>query len=259
MYKEALAKFQSEHPGYKVIFLHKAGSYLYGTSTPNSDIDYRGLFVPTQRDVLCKKDIYQWSFNTADKNTKNGKDDLDLTLWNVHKFLGMLQGGDTNAFDTLFAYNSHAEEFSTEEMSSVFDNAKYLFPTSLKSFFGYALTQVKKYSIKGDKLKDVESVLDYLKKLQQDLTKTTYERQTLSVVKTELPNTDKLKWVSDENGIEYYEVLGKKFVQNMKLPEFEERVLEIKSTYGMRAKASMENGYDNELIEELLILKAKII
>jgi hypothetical protein len=237
MYKEALEKFQKEHTDYKVIFLHKSGSYLYGTQTPNSDIDYRGIFIPSKIDVLLKKDSGQWNCSTTNESEKNKAGDLDLTLWSVYKFFGMLQGGDTNAFDTLFAVNSPSVEFCLPEMQLIYDNREHFLPNSLKSFFGYALTQVRKYSVKGDRLKDVGTVLEFL-----NGTITPLDKLTLSMVQHSLPYSEKLKWVIDQDGIEYYEVIGKKYVKNMKLSEFKERVLEIQNSFGARARAAMDSG-----------------
>jgi predicted nucleotidyltransferase len=236
MYKEALEKFQKEYPDYKVIFLHKSGSYLYGTQTQNSDIDYRGIFIPSKRDVLLKRDITQWNFSTTNESEKNKAGDLDLTLWSVYKFFGMLQTGDTNSFDTLFSVNSPSIEFCLPEMKLIYDNRYYFLPNSLKSFFGYAYTQVKKYSVKGDRLKDVENVLKFLNNTFP------LDTLTLSMVQHNLPYSEKLKWVIDQDGIEYYEILGKKFVKNMKLAEFKERVLEIQNSFGARARAAMDSG-----------------
>ena len=40
----------------KLIYLSQYGSHLYGLNTENSDLDFRGVYVPTLEDIILKKD-----------------------------------------------------------------------------------------------------------------------------------------------------------------------------------------------------------
>jgi len=229
-----LEKFKELYPEYTVIFLHISGSTLYGTQLPTSDKDYRGIFLPSLKDLVLKKDIDQWTSNSNGKDSKNSSDDEDFTLWSVHKFIKLLQVGDTNAFDTLFAYGSHCQIGCHELFKEIYNNRECFYPESLRSFFGYALGQVKMYSVKGDKLHDILSV----KSLVQGLMIT---NDKLKDVITQLPVSQNLKVVSDDT-TDYYQVLDKRFITNIRLSEFMEKLIEMESKYGTRAKASMENN-----------------
>ena len=228
-----LEAFINKHPKYKVIFFHVSGSTLYGTNLPTSDIDYRGIFLPPLEDLISKTDIGEWSSSTGDKSSKNSEDDIDITMWSVHKFIKLLEVGDTNAFDTLFAFNTFAEISSTEEMKVIYDNREDMYPDSLRSFFGYALGQVKKYSVKGDKLQDVIKVRDIVFKYDPE--------SKIKDIKEYLILTNNLSLVTDDTA-EYYKVLDKRFITNIRLSEFIEKLDGIISAYGTRAKASMDNN-----------------
>ena len=40
----------------KLIYLSQYGSHLYGLNTENSDLDFRGVYIPTLDDIILKKD-----------------------------------------------------------------------------------------------------------------------------------------------------------------------------------------------------------
>eukprot|EP00903_Cladosiphon_okamuranus_P020580 g18891.t1 len=46
MLSQAFRKFDEKHPGATIIYLAHSGSRMYGTSTPNSDVDVKGVFIP---------------------------------------------------------------------------------------------------------------------------------------------------------------------------------------------------------------------
>lgn len=236
-----LKEFQESHPNYKVIFLHISGSRLYGTDLPTSDTDYRGIFVPPLEDLILKKDIEQWTSSTGDKQSKNSAGDVDISFWSIHKFIKLLQVGDTNAFDTLFAFGTHAELLREPLMDKLYESRELFFPESLRSFFGYALGQVKKYSVKGDKLRDVQALKSYLEDIQRTLPDV-FVHGTIG----ELQGNQKvcigenIQWVTDETNT-YIKVLDKRFIQTVRLSEFLEKLKEIESKYGHRAKQAMDN------------------
>eukprot|EP00752_Nemacystus_decipiens_P007837 g7002.t1 len=57
MLSEAFRTFDEKHPGATIIYLHHSGSRMYGTSTPNSDVDVKGIFIPdTETEARLSKD-----------------------------------------------------------------------------------------------------------------------------------------------------------------------------------------------------------
>ena len=86
---------------YNVIFLTKFGSHLYGTDTPESDTDYKGVYMPTREEILLNRVPKQISFDSNKSNEKNNKDDIDCQLYSIHYFFDLLVKGETVAIDMI--------------------------------------------------------------------------------------------------------------------------------------------------------------
>ena len=99
--KKLISNFEEEQ-NCNVVYITKYGSKLYGTDNPNSDTDYKGIYIPNKIDVLLKRDIEHYNFNSNDK-TRNSKDDIDLQLFSIYKFFSLLKKGETGAMDILFS------------------------------------------------------------------------------------------------------------------------------------------------------------
>ena len=69
----------------KVIMLCRFGSHLYGTDTPESDTDYKGIFMPTKEMVLLGK--IPKSINNNKKKAEGQKMETEpqekLLIWNI--------------------------------------------------------------------------------------------------------------------------------------------------------------------------------
>jgi len=52
---EILKSFENEYNA-KVVYVTIYGSKLFGTDNANSDTDYKGIFIPSKKDVLLKRD-----------------------------------------------------------------------------------------------------------------------------------------------------------------------------------------------------------
>ena len=75
----------------------KFGSHLYGTNTPDSDTDYKGIYLPTAKEIVLgtyKKTI-SISRNKADKE-RNTKDDVDNEFFSLDRYL-RTSNGRTNS------------------------------------------------------------------------------------------------------------------------------------------------------------------
>lgn len=184
---------QLEVPG-KLIYLTQYGSHLYGLNTENSDLDFRGVFIPNREDVLLKKDVDEYNTELVlDCGTNLELDDMgcvnftknpgfqkkvDVKLFSIYKFLKLCSKGDTNALDVLFSayllmpkesrieqyYNPdylHEDEFGVKWyiIQYIKEYANKLINTSnLSSPITYAHKQAEKYSVKGERLNKINEV-----------------------------------------------------------------------------------------------------
>ena len=103
---------------HKLVYLTEFGSTLYGMNSPESDIDYKGIFVPNKEDLLLGKKMKSLNFSTGNDKSKNSKEDIDVEVWSLHYFLELLQKGETSAVDLLFSMNSNSVIFNELKTSS---------------------------------------------------------------------------------------------------------------------------------------------
>lgn len=77
-----------------LVYAIKAGSHLYGTTTPESDEDYRGVFVPGIRYMLGLQSVEAIS-ETSER--------IDIMMHEVRKFVTLCLNGNPNILDWIFA------------------------------------------------------------------------------------------------------------------------------------------------------------
>lgn len=141
------------------------GSHVYGTNTPKSDTDLKGIFVPNAKDILLCKAPHNIRQNTKiDKSAKNTSDDIDVEMFAVHNYLFQLMQGQTFALDMLFTPETFYKEAS-EEWYYIKQHTKHFIHKNVKPFFGYARQQAAKYGVKGSRVSVVKAMLDVLRPL----------------------------------------------------------------------------------------------
>ena len=145
-----------------IIVKMKFGSHLYGTNTKDSDLDYKGVLLPTKEQIFLNKVPKSYSEKTGNDNSKNTKDDIETEMYSLHYFLKLACKGQTVALDML-----HAPDNMILETSNIWKSIvahKVLFYTkNMQAFLGYAVKQCGKYSCKGSRLNNIEQVLKVLK------------------------------------------------------------------------------------------------
>ena len=77
---------------FKLIFRAIAGSNLYGTNTPESDIDERGVFIPDE------KLFYGFLNRTEQYEDKNN----DITYFEIRKFMQLAMDNNPNIIELIF-------------------------------------------------------------------------------------------------------------------------------------------------------------
>lgn len=148
----------------KSIMKCRFGSHLYGTSTPESDIDYKSVFIPIGRDILLQRAKGSIS-NQRPKGDgeKNYAGEVDEERFSLQRFLQLASEGQTVALDMLFAPDWAFTEKPSPLWRDIQANRHRLLTKKSKSFIGYARTQANKYGIRGSRVAAARAALTMLK------------------------------------------------------------------------------------------------
>lgn len=129
------------------------GAHLYGTDTPHSDLDLKGVFVPAADDILLQR-APAISVQTRDKvrGEKNMPGDIDCEAYSVQRYLDLLAEGQTVALDMLFAPDSAMTIEPDPLWREIQANSPRLVSRRASAFLRYCRQQADKYGIKGSRI-----------------------------------------------------------------------------------------------------------
>lgn len=125
-------KIKPEIPGI-YLFRTIVGSQAYGTSTPESDIDVSGVFVPSME--------YHLGFNKNIEQVKQGK---DTTFYSLKKFMHLAATNNPNVNELLFVPDDCILEVHPL-FEEVLKNRKLFLSRNVRyRYCGYAYGQIKR-------------------------------------------------------------------------------------------------------------------
>ena len=214
----------------------KFGSHLYGTETLESDTDFKGIYMPTKREIYLGNFKSTISSSTGKQDSKNTAQDVDDEIFSLHQFIKLACEGQTVAMDML-----HAPKKMILESGLVWENLvanRHRFYTkNLNSFVGYCKKQAAKYGIKGSRIAEVQTVVDFLGELNPE--------SKLGEFWLMLPQGEHMSFLpadtENKRSIEMYQVCGKKFQPTVKVKYVLESLTIFLTEYGHRAKLAARN------------------
>lgn len=144
----------------------KFGSHLYGTNTPTSDLDFKGIYLPTAKEILLGR-IKETIANSRPKAEceRNNKDDIDSEYFSLDRYLSLLTEGQTVALDVLFAPRDNytlLTDVGDAIMTEIYANREKLMTKNVNAFVGYARQQAAKYGIKGSRMDALKRAMELL-------------------------------------------------------------------------------------------------
>lgn len=218
----------------ELIFECVFGSKLYGTDTPTSDTDYKGVFLPTPRQIVMgTKEVYH--LDTGGKGQANTVDDIDREYFSLKKFIQMAAKGETAAIDMLHAPSDKVLSESSY-MTFLRSHRSMFYSTQMKAYLGYVRKQASKYGVKGSRLQELNSVISFI----ENTPVSEYGDCRLGGFTSGLPQSKNLILGSfidpSHQVVYYYEVLGRKYLLGIRYSEFVDQIMKIKSEYGARAE-----------------------
>ncbi|EJM5621830.1 nucleotidyltransferase domain-containing protein [Escherichia coli] len=224
------------------------GSHLYGTSTPESDVDFKEIYVPHARDILTGNVKEHMSKNTNNTSSKNTKDDVDHELYSLKYFFKLAADGETVALDMLHTPPSLVVKSDLPDVwKYIQDNRSRFYTTNMKSYLGYVRKQASKYGIKGSRLAVLRQALKRSNEWGQYFDNGAVIR--LSHMKNVLPIGEFASWIETENEKTakqtFYNLLDRKFQDTLTNKEFNAILVKLEENYGERArKAEANEGID---------------
>ena len=139
------------------------GSHLFGTDTPQSDLDLKGVYVPDARDILLQRvKATVTSSRPKAPGEKNAPGDVDHEVYSLQRYLDLLADGQTVALDMLFAPDA-AMTFQPRPLwREIQANAHCLVSRRATAFLRYCRQQANKYGIKGSRVATARKTLALL-------------------------------------------------------------------------------------------------
>ena len=211
----------------------KFGSHLYGTATRNSDLDLKGVFLPSKEEVLLGNIPKSYSFSTGMDDSKNTPGDTDVEVYSLHYFIKLACEGQTVALDMLHAPAEMIVE-SSDIWASIVGEKHRFYSKNLKSFIQYARRQASKYGIKGSRLNAAAEVLALLRSEDPE--------NKLRAIWDRLPRLEHCYEAGrDPNGIRQYQICGKMFQETASIGYVIPVLEKFHDEYGRRARCAAEN------------------
>lgn len=148
-----------------VIFKTIFGSNLYGTNTPTSDEDFKGIYIPAARDIILgrTKKVIQANEKLS-AGLKNSTGDTDFEIFSYQEFIKLLLEGQTVALDMLFS-PEFSKYPSCSNIGEIWTNRDKLLHRGTSAFVGYCQTQAAKYGLKGGRVAAMEAAVQFLENL----------------------------------------------------------------------------------------------
>ena len=243
--KGIIDEFEEQYNA-KIVYITMYGSKLFGTDNVNSDTDYKGIFIPSREEVLLKRDIEHYNYNTNSKS-RNGKEDVDLQLYSIYKWFNLLKKGETGALDLLFScFREDTQLYRDEDFLNVIkENYQKFYNKNLHSFIGYCVGQSKMYNIKGKRFNELHHFVTLFKEIaieDADSKLENYFDKIEQIFQTESFKYVKFIKASIARGNQaykegrYVELLGKRFAGSVSVGYFSKLIEEMEEQFGHRTR-----------------------
>jgi hypothetical protein len=124
-------------------FLHVGGSTLYGTNTPDSDLDVRGVTIPPKSFWVGARSFEQLEAKLPGHNA-------EVVIFDVRKWLRLTVAVNPNVVETLFVGDDHpCAILTTDPWRHIrTETVPLLNQRAHAGFHGYATSQLKKMMVK---------------------------------------------------------------------------------------------------------------
>jgi hypothetical protein len=243
----------------------KFGSHLYGTSTPASDLDLKGVHLPDAQSILLQR--VKGVINTqtkANPGERNTADDIDFESFTLQKFLTLVAEGQTVALDMLFAPEWALTTEPSPLWRTIQANRSRLLTRRYAAFVGYCRTQANRYGIRGSRVAAARAAMEFLASAMEEHG-TTAKLQVVAPYIEEMTTTMEHMALDDrqqQHGqtIRHWSVCNKLMPYTSSIKSAHETVSAIVKEYGHRALAAEKNeGVDWKAVSHAVRIATQAI
>ena len=236
--------------GVELIVEIRFGSHLYGTDTPESDVDVKGVYLPEARNILLQRITPSVTVGREkDTGERNRPGDVDREYYSLHRYLGLLAAGQTVAIDMLFAPETAMTKPPSPVWRDIQANAHRFVSRRASAFVRYCRQQANKYGIKGSRLAAARSALALIRTAEEEhgtaarlsvlgteLARFAAETQHVDLLDVEMPGGRVVRQLV---------VCGRKIALTASVKTAREIVQRLVAAYGERAiQAERHEGVD---------------
>jgi len=224
-----------------VLVAMRFGSHLYGLDTPESDLDIKGIYIPTAEEILLQK--IPKSINITPKKSgpgiKNGPDAVDIELYNLQYFIELCLKGETVGVDMLHCNDENLVYCSNHSLWDWIQGERSKFYSkNLSMLVSYCRKQASKYGCKGSRISDARRVIQFLYNYNVNIDRVA----KLSDVWDDLPEGEHIKFVPNKKTDEiHFQVCGVKFQKTQKISYVIGILENFIKKYGHRALLAEQN------------------
>lgn len=221
-----------------IIYETLVGSHLYGTSTPESDLDIAGVFIPTREQLLgmlpYKDDVD--ASRKLSAGPRNGAGDVDIKYHSLRRFLQLASQGQPGALEILFSCHLNAIKCTDTwlEIQQLRDFA-IISKKCITPFLGFAQSQAEKMVRRGEKYNQITEMIKTLEFTPSDFLKET----TLSgAYAQEFLDDHVLSCHKNDHGFTLFTFAGSNYDAGISLKIFLKMLRVKEESYGSRSKAA---------------------
>lgn len=222
------------------------GAHLYGTATPDSDLDLKGVYLPEAKDILLQRVQPTVSLNRSKgPREKNVPGDVDREVLSLQRYLELLAEGQTMALDMLFAPDAAMIGTPSRLWRDIQAMAPRLISRQASAFVRYCRQQADKYGIKGSRVSSAKAAYATLREAEMKLG----ANEKLAAIGNALDHfaaTTPHAEIVEARGpggriVRHFEICGRKMPFTASIKNAREIAERLVGEYGQRALAAESN------------------
>lgn len=225
------------------------GAHLYGTATPDSDTDIKGIYLPDAADILLQRVRPVLTSPPKPHGARNAPGDVDREIFSLQRYLALLAEGQTLAIDMLFAPDDAMLRPPGRWWREVQANASRFVSRGASSFVRYCRQQADRYGIKGSRLATARAALALLAETERGHG-TTARLAAIAPALDSFVAAHAHAAIQDGRGpggvtVRHLSVCGRKMPLTAAIKTARETVERLVAAYGPRtAQAERDDGID---------------